>query len=129
MKNVVDSSTVLAICLGEEGAKEARQPSQHAMISAVNLNEVYVKAIQHNNFEYAQSVVSMLSLTVVPFTEEQAVVSAHLSTKTYRQGISFADRACLSLALITRCPVVTGDRAWQSLDIDIEIIQFRPSVN
>ncbi|MEZ6098134.1 MAG: hypothetical protein R3E01_04110 [Pirellulaceae bacterium] len=46
MKNVVDASTVLAVCHKEAGADKARDRIRHGLISTVNLSEVLQKSME-----------------------------------------------------------------------------------
>jgi PIN domain nuclease of toxin-antitoxin system len=39
--------------------------------------------------------------------------------------LSLADLCCLALAYETRATVVTGDRHWLSLDLPIQVVDFR----
>lgn len=126
---IIDASTLMAICNEEEGAKEARAISRNGLISAVNLSEVFVCAMKRGNFELSQAIVQTLELEVIPFHREHAIGAAKLAATTLSKGISFADRACLSLGISLDSPIVTGDRIWAELDIGAEIVLFRPSVN
>jgi len=36
-------------------------------------------------------------------------------------GLSFADRACLATAKIEGIPVLTANRIWANLDLDLDI--------
>jgi PIN domain nuclease of toxin-antitoxin system len=45
-------------------------------------------------------------------------VTAHL-------GLSLADRACLALAMREGLPVLTGDRAWATLDLGVDVVLIR----
>ncbi len=60
-----------------------------------------------------------------PFDANQAVAAAALRAATRSHGLSFGDRACLALAQSTGLPVLTADRAWRGvgLDVDIEVIR------
>ncbi|MCP4421465.1 MAG: type II toxin-antitoxin system VapC family toxin, partial [Chloroflexi bacterium] len=40
-------------------------------------------------------------------------------------GLSIADRACLSLAMVRKIPVFTADRIWQQVGLEIEINLIR----
>ncbi|MHB8733976.1 MAG: PIN domain-containing protein [Terriglobales bacterium] len=40
---------------------------------------------------------------------------------TRRWGLSLGDRACLALAFQRHAPVLTADRLWAELDVDVEI--------
>ena len=62
---------------------------------------------------------------VVPFDEMQAWDAGRLRPYTRALGLSVADRACLALARTLDLPVLTGDRAWTSLDVGVDIRVFR----
>ena len=40
-------------------------------------------------------------------------------------GLSFGDRACLSLGRVKTMPVLTADRAWAQLDVGVEVVVCR----
>jgi PIN domain nuclease of toxin-antitoxin system len=40
-------------------------------------------------------------------------------------GLSLGDRACLALAQSTGLPVLTADRAWRGVGLDVEIEVIR----
>ncbi len=54
-----------------------------------------------------------------PFTSQPAETAAHLWPQARNRGLSLVDRACL--ALDKALPVLTADRAWSELGLDIEI--------
>ena len=60
-----------------------------------------------------------------PFTPQQAETAAWLWSHTRNHGLSLADRACLALAMDKGLPVITVDRAWARLSLDIEIRVLR----
>ena len=62
---------------------------------------------------------------MIPFDRTQAAVAASLLPMTKPLGLSLADRCCLALGMIRRLPVLTADRDWQRLTLDIEIILIR----
>ena len=66
-----------------------------------------------------------VGVTFEPFTPEQAEAAARLFTRTRNHGLSLADRACLALALDKGLPVMTADRAWGGLGLDIKIEVIR----
>ena len=62
-----------------------------------------------------------LELTIEPFTERQAEIAAQLWPKTSKLGMSLADRTCLALALDKSLPVLTTDRVWMKLKLDLDV--------
>ena len=71
-----------------------------AIVSSVNFSEV-VTVLTRNGFGQEQ------------------VIKQH--------GLSFGDRACLALAKYKNLPVLTADKIWKKLDLDIKIQLIRGS--
>ena len=66
-----------------------------------------------------------LGLQIVPFTTEDAELTAHLWAQTKSIGLSLGDRACLALGLRLGVSVFTTDRVWSSLAIGVAINVIR----
>lgn len=126
MSIVFDSSAVLAILLDEPGAQRAAEILDGGVLSAVNVSEVVARLIdQGASDEDARGAVHGLGLAIRPFDESLAVAAGLLRRATRRRGLSLGDRACLALALRERAPVLTADRAWTALDLDMEVELIR----
>jgi PIN domain nuclease of toxin-antitoxin system len=126
MTLIVDASVVLAVLLRESGSAEVQDMLDGAKISTVNLSEVYRKLIDGGlNMATITDSVGCLRLDVIEFDEVQALETARLRPATRSIGASFADRACLGLAILAGCPVLTADRKWSELKLPIEIRQIR----
>ena len=123
---VLDASAVLAVLLGEPGAEAVAPRLAHARVSAVNYSEVLARAARLcGSLEEAKRRVDRHGLTVVPFDAAQAVAVAALVPATREFGLSLADRACLSLGLISGLKVLTADRAWGDLDLSVTVEVIR----
>jgi PIN domain nuclease of toxin-antitoxin system len=126
MTVLVDASVVLAVLLGEAGGLDVAEQVNGARISTVNLSEVYRRLIDGGmTLQDASTIVDRLHLDPVPFDSPQAIAAAGLRPLTRKIGASFADRACLALALQTGLTVLTADRQWDQLDIKVRIQQIR----
>jgi len=66
-----------------------------------------------------------LELQIEPLDEMQAWETGKLRISTRELGLSLGNRACLALACVKRLPVVTADKQWDKLKMDLEIIQLR----
>jgi len=56
---------------------------------------------------------------------EQAEFAAQLWEESRRFGLSLADRACLGLAMQQNNSVLTADKVWMQLKLDIEMQLIR----
>jgi ribonuclease VapC len=123
---VADASAVIALLIGEPFTLFDPQRLANASISAVNFSEVLARLLEIGMPEgEAEISVAQLDLRVVAFDEMHAQDTARLRSVTRHAGLSLGDRACLALGNRLGCPVVTGDRAWASLDIGVEVVLIR----
>ena len=126
MSVVFDSSALLAITFGEEGAAVALGVAGDAIMSAVNVTEVITKLVDRGSGkEEALRSLHKIGLAIRPFDESLALAAGFLRTATRQYGLSLGDRACLALAMRERAPVVTADRAWSKLDLGIDVQVIR----
>ena len=61
----------------------------------------------------------------VSFTRDHAAGAAALVRATQPAGLSLGDRACLALAAERGVRAVTADRAWNSVEVGVEIETIR----
>ncbi len=66
-----------------------------------------------------------LGVVFEPFTADHAETAALLRARTRERGLSLADRACLALALDRGLKVVTADRAWAELGLEVKVELIR----
>jgi len=66
-----------------------------------------------------------LGLVIVPFSLEQAGLAADLWEQGRKFGLSLADRACLALAMEQNQAILTADKVWIKLGLNIEIDLIR----
>ena len=97
---------------------------QGAVLSAVNYSEVLKKAVERGG-TLEGAVVEGLQLDIIPFGEQQAADAAGLFPKTRDKGLSFADRACLALAIELKADLYTADRRIAETDVPISVILIR----
>ncbi|GBD39835.1 hypothetical protein HRbin37_02121 [bacterium HR37] len=125
-KLVIDASALLAVLLGKEPAKEIEKLIPSSVISSVNFSEVVTKLTDIDMPESKiREVLESLPIEVYPFNKKQAYIAGLLRPLTKSKGLSFGDRACLSLGMLLKAPVVTMDRVWKNLNIGIEIRVLR----
>jgi len=125
-KVVLDASAILALLNVEPGAEMVQQFIPDAIVSSVNLAEVvtYLSLIGMPERQI-QEALSLLGLEVIPFDDEQAFQAGLLASKTHAHGLSLGDRACLTLAFLSKATALTADRNWKELDLPVEIHLIR----
>ncbi len=126
MKAVLDASAVLAIVLKERGGASVVPYLGDSLISTVNDAEVMSRLVSLGMpVQVVAGITGHLRLTSVPLSKQHAVAVARLQPRTSAAGLSVGDRACIAVAIGESLPVVTADRAWLDLDLDIEVISIR----
>lgn len=126
MSIVFDSSALLAITFEEEGAEIAAQALNDGIISAVNASEVITRYIDLGASEDdARASLLAFGLEIYPFDESLAIATGLMRSATRDAGLSLGDRACLALAIREQARVLTADRAWATLDLDIAVELIR----
>ena len=119
---VLDASALLAHIRGERGSDPVAELAPDALMSTVNLAEVFSKLMEQKlTAEQADAIVLRYGFEAVPFDEELARRTGALRPVTKTLGLSLGDRACLALALREALPVITTDRNWTKLTLGIEI--------
>lgn len=119
---VLDTSAVLAYTNSEPGADVVLPALLDSSMSSVNYSELVQKLAAHG-VDHALVLLGLVrvGLRVEPFTVADAELAASLHPQASRLGLSLADRACLALAVRLNLPVMTADRAWAGISVEVEI--------
>ena len=123
---VLDASVLLAHIAGEKGSEAVPQLASGALLSTVNLAEVFAKLLERNfTASEAGQTIYGYRFDPVPFDRELARRTGVLRPLTKALGLSLGDRACLALAQREGLPVLTADKNWAKLSIGVEIKVIR----
>jgi len=124
----LDASAVLAYLQDEMGSEKVEWvlSAGRGVMSAVNFAEVVGKLLETGMPESSLKVVmENLELQIESLDDQQAWKTGLLRMSTRELGLSLGDRACLALAHFKKHPVMTADKQWDKLTIDLDIIQLR----
>ena len=123
---VLDASALLALLNRESGANVVRPLVERPVISSVNWAELFQRTIALGmKVRDLRVRMESLGLGLLPFTSEDAELTAHLWSTTRRAGLSLGDRACLSLARRLGLPALTADRGRAAADLEVEVRLIR----
>jgi len=122
---VLDASALLALLQNEPGADQVLESLPGGLICSVNLSEVVAKLAELGMPEPEIRLALSLGLNVVPFDVVLAFSAGTLRPATRSAGLSLGDRACLALARSRSLPVLTTDRAWREIDVDVVVEVIR----
>jgi ribonuclease VapC len=125
---VLDASALLAVLNSEPGADIVSAALHDAIISAVNYSEVLKKTIERNGSpERVANIIRDLAVAIIPFDEAHAAAAAKLYPDGKPHGMSFADRACLSLGVLRLSVVLTAERKMKLVTLPIKVKLIRNS--
>ena len=123
---VFDSSVLIAILRQEPGSEVGEKSLNDALISTVNLAEVATYLARNSvPTETINQALAAFPIEVVPFDREQGLIAGCLYPACKSLGLSLGDRACLALAKSKSLPVLTADKAWLELEIDVTVSSIR----
>lgn len=124
---VLDASALLAYVKKEAGGEKVASFLRHACISSVNYQEVLYSLISKHTISLAEAraAIAKTNLKIIPYTQEQAVITASFHEQALRIGLSLGDRACLALGMYMQATVVTADTPWKKLRLNIPLVIIR----
>jgi ribonuclease VapC len=123
---VLDASALLALIQDEPGAENVRPLVPHAAMSAVNYCETVIR-LRRGGMPVESVTMTLATLVPEPvgFDKATAYIAASIHEETRKQGLSFADCACLALAMMCGVPAVTAERKWDQCDVGVRMIRIR----
>lgn len=126
-KIVFDSSALIMLFAKEPGYESVRQNLKHAIISSVNIAEVYKYciAVQNLTEDDCRNLIKLSGIKIIDFCEEQALLTAKIIKQTKEYGLSLGDRGCIALAMFKNYPILTCDKIWQKIDLDVDFRMAR----
>lgn len=115
----LDASAVIALLRNEPGSDRVGQVIGRAVISAVNLQEVWKELLAGGiDADVVRQITDELRLEVRVHDKEAAWAAAQLDEATRSAGSGLGDRSCMALAIAERVPALTADRAWGKVKVE-----------
>jgi PIN domain nuclease of toxin-antitoxin system len=125
-EHVLDASAIIAYIRRETGWQKVEEALSGASASTVNLAEVGSRLLDLGyTIEDALDTMSSLRLRLVSFDEAQAIAAVRLRPLTSSSGLSLGDRACIALGSILGVPVLTTDKLWATVPVDVQVTLVR----
>ena len=123
---VFDASALLAFLFREPGMERVKAVLSDGVMSSVNQAEVITTALRRGGrLPEAADMLSRLPIELIPFAPDDACRVGSLWPVTKEKGLSLGDRCCLALGMKLGLPVLTADREWTSLHINIQVDVIR----
>lgn len=116
---VLDASALLALIQEERGAEIIKPLLKSSIMSVINVTET-LSVLQKTNIppQEGLALIADIVSTIVSFDLEQAEEVARLHPLVKTQGLSLADRACITLGMKLQLPIYTADKVWSNLQLD-----------
>ena len=123
---VLDASAILAVAFKEKGGKAVMKQRSNAIVSAVNHTEVVSKLVRFGMpMGEIEIFLAEAFPAVIAFDHQQADLAGRLHAENKVHRLSYADCACVALAMTQGIPVLTRDRKWLEIPLNVEVRMFR----
>ena len=123
---VLDSSAVIAFLFDEPGTEVVRGILDEACMSTVALAECLGRLARSGTMTpAAMEQFRGTGLEIVPFDEAQAEIAGSLIMPARPLNIGLGDCCTIALAIMRKCPLVTGDREWRRLNLPVDVRLIR----
>ena len=123
---VADASAVLAFVRGEPGEKHVAKVREQCVVAALNLTEAISRLIRYEMpADHVQGFLREAFPRIAPVDRDLAETSAVLHAATRKLDLSYADCVCLALGSQRKATVLTADRRWKELKLDVTVELIR----
>ena len=81
--------------------------------------------VQNLTEDDCRNLIKLSGIKIIDFCEEQALITAKIIKQTKQYGLSLGDRGCIALAMFKNYTILTCDKIWQKVDLNVEFIMER----
>ncbi len=125
-KVILDASALLAVFFREDGGEIVEPVLYGSTMSAVNYSEVLKKAVEkRGSANQARFFIDQQAINIVPFDALHGLNAASILPQVSAFGLSFADRACVSLGMMLKFKVYTAEKRMSEIDLGIKVKLIR----
>ena len=126
---VFDASALIAILRKEPGHERYMAHYLFGCVSAINLAECISEALRvDGSLEKLDALFIRMKTPIEPFTREQALIAGSIHARTRKEELSYADCACIALALDKGLPIITKDSMWKILGLEVNFVALDEGV-
>lgn len=119
---VADASAILAFVQGVKGEARVAAARERCIVATINLIEAYSKLVRKDmSPEDVRLILRQSFPKTFPVDRELAESSALLHASSRDLGFSYGDCVCLALGMQTRAIVLTTDKRWTELKLDVKV--------
>ena len=126
---VLDSWPVLAVLANQQGAAKAEQvlgsalrEKRRVVISVVNAGEIWYAIVRRKSRDAAEGALERLYTMRVELVPVDWTIARQAAEYKARGGISYADCFAAALAKCVGGEILTGDREFEVVEDDADII-------
>jgi PIN domain nuclease of toxin-antitoxin system len=117
---------VLAFALGEDGEQKVGEVRERCIVPTINLSEAFSRLLRSDfPADRVQVFLQQFFPRVAHLDRDLAEASGALHAATRKFKLSYADCVCLMVAMQLKVPVLTADRKWEEVGLDVKLELIR----
>jgi len=125
-KYLIDTSAFIMAIYQENSDIDFKKYFDHSVMHHMNVSEAIAVLIRDGMpLNLAEEVIQSTISETITTNFEEASLAACIRVENKQFGISTGDSFCLAAAKLLNYPIITADKIWTELKLDIEIICVR----
>ena len=125
-KFILDASALLVLIYNEKADCDIGNYLSNSVMHIVNISEVLTVLYRDGMpVEIAEDMIKSMLPEIIYSSFKEASEAAQIKCANKKYGISSGDSFCLAAAKMHNYTIVTADKIWKDLDLNLEIILVR----